>query len=201
MSLIKKIKKLFFPPPLKGAEEAFYLKDNKNYANYNVGIGSYGKPRVHDWKDETNLTIGKYCSIAKNVHILLGGEHHSDWVTTYPFMALTNEASHLELDKKSKGSVSIGSDVWIGMNSIILSGVNIGNGAIIGAGSVVTKDVPSYSIYAGNPAKLIRLRFSEEMIIALNEIAWWNWDEKKIIDNYEFLLTKNVAEFIIKHKK
>ena len=195
------IKKLFYKPALKSKGESFYLKDNPNYVKYNIGIGTYGKPRIQDWRDGTGLIIGNYCSIAKNVDILLGGEHHSDWITTYPFKTLSKNTEHFEMDKKSKCSVIIGNDVWIGMNSMILSGVHIGNGAIIGAGSVITKDVPSYSIYAGNPAKLIRFRFNEAIINELNDIAWWYWDEKKLADNYQFLLSKNVEEFIMKHKK
>lgn len=195
------IKKIFLTRPTRNVKENFYLKENANYSKYDIGIGTYGKPRISDWSDGTSLIIGNYCSIASNVNILLGGEHHSDWVTTYPFKTLKNESDHLETDKKSKGSVTIGNDVWIGMNSIILSGVHIGNGAIIGTGSVVTKDVPSYAIYAGNPARLIRFRFGEDIINELNEISWWHWNEDKIAKNYHLLLSENINDFIEKHRK
>ena len=116
-----------------------------------VGEFTYGKPIVHQWDETTRLKIGKFCSIAGNVHILLGGEHKTGHLTTYPFDVL--------IDGKptpSKGDVIIGNDVWIGENVTILSGVTIGDGAVIGAGSVVTKDIPANCFAAGNPCRVIR---------------------------------------------
>lgn len=83
----------------------------------------------------------------------------------------------------SKGNIIIGDDVWIGSNSVILSGVTIGRGSIIGAGSVVTMNIPNYSIVAGNPARVIKSRFSNEIVDYLEDLRWWEWDERKIIES------------------
>jgi len=93
-------------------------------------------------------------------------------------------------DIVSKGDIIIEDDVWIGSNSVILSGVKIGRGSIIGAGSVVTKNIPAYSIAVGNPAKVIKKRFSEQIINELEEIKWWSWSEVKIRQNKEFFNKK-----------
>ena len=99
----------------------------------------------------------------------------------------------------SKGNINIENDVWIGAYSTIMSGVKIGNGAVIGASSVVTKDIPPYAIVAGNPAKIIKYRFTEEQIVSLLKIEWWNWDEYKIKDESFDLWSNNIDEFIKKH--
>src|SRR5690606_25352240 len=103
--------------------------------------------------------IGKYCSIGQDVIILLGGEHHLDRITTYPFPAFWKEYANFESPGLSKGNVSIGNDVWIVTDVLILSGVSIGNGAVIGAKSLVTRDIPPYAIVGGVPAKIIKYRF------------------------------------------
>jgi len=172
-----------------------FMANNPTYEKYNIGVGSYGFPKIYDWGDEASLTIGKYCSVADNVSILLGGEHHSNWITTYPFNILNYSNSNID-DKKSKGNVTIGNDVWIGNNVLILSGVTIGDGAIIGAGSVVTKNVAPYQIVGGNPAKLIRKRFTDDQIAALLKISWWNWSDRKIQENIEDILSGNIENFI-----
>lgn len=149
-----------------------------------VGDFTYGTPVVHVWEQKTRLKIGKFCSIGGGVQILLGGEHHTDWVTTYPFDVLLDGE-----DTASKGDVIIGNDVWIGDNVTILSGVTIGDGAVIGAGSVVTKYVPSYEIFAGVPARFIRYRR-----IALNAhpLAWWDWPLEKIAEAYPLIRSGDV---------
>jgi len=126
--------------------------------------------------------IGSFTSIANNV-VIGGAKHPIDWVSTSPVFysgrdSVTKKFSNFDLNETKK--TIIGNDVWIGRSAIIISGVNIGNGAVIGAGAVVTKDVPPYAIFAGNPAKLIRFRFEDNIVIALKEIKWWNFDEKDI---------------------
>ena len=133
-----------------------------------VGDFTYGRPIVLQWDKHTRLKIGKFCSIAANVQIYLGGEHHTDWLTTYPFDVLLGEA-----ETPSKGDVTIGNDVWIGNNVQILSGVTIGDGAVIAAGAVVTKDVDPYTIVGGVPARRIKRR-------QFLKIAWWDWPLEKI---------------------
>ncbi len=164
-----------------------------------VGRHTYGNPTIKSWDDGARLTIGSFCSIAPGVTILLGGEHHTDWVSTFPFATAYPTPRALEEQRRTKGDVIIGNDVWIGLNSLILSGVTIGDGAVIGAGSVVTKDVPPYAIVGGNPAKLIRYRFAREEIDELMRISWWNWSDEKIIANLGLILSKNIKRFINTH--
>jgi len=176
-----------------------FSKDLKSLQSYKVGIGTYGQPRIISWNDGTTLEIGKYCSIADGVEIMLGGEHNYKCATTFPFKTLSKEffrqtntcIDNLPIDRRSKGDVIIGNDVWIGRKALILSGVKIGDGAIIGASSVVTKDVPDYAIVAGNPAKIIKYRFSKEKIMFLLNEKWWDWDISKIYENLPSLLSEN----------
>jgi acetyltransferase-like isoleucine patch superfamily enzyme len=153
---------------------------------FKVGDYTYGHPRVLSWSPHEKLTIGKFCSIADGVTILTGGQHDVGAVTTYPL--------HLGLEgvpdvwlrtmfkqpPAGKHGVTIGNDVWIGHNATILPGTTIGDGAVIGACSVVTKDVGAYEIVGGNPARLIRKRFCEETIAKLLRLCWWDWPEERI---------------------
>lgn len=155
-----------------------------------VGQHTYGTPNVYFWDDKTKMRIGKYCSIAENVVVLLGGEHRMDWVTTFPFNAFQEywpAARSIEGHPHSKGDIEIGNDVWVGHGAIILSGVRVGNGAVIGAGTVVTKDVDEYAIVSGNPGRFIRFRFDEETRAHLKDIAWWDWSDEKVNANLKYL--------------
>ena len=105
-------------------------------------------------------------------------------------------AKHIKAHPVSKGDVVIGNDVWIGRGVVILSGVRVGNGAVIGAGAVVTKDVPPYAIVAGNPARIIRYRFSPEQIEELEQIAWWSWPDKEIERAIPLLLSSDIEAFL-----
>src|SRR4030095_4167165 len=100
-----------------------------------------------------------------------------DWVTTYPFNVLDPRFAHISGHPRSKGDVAIGNDVWVGRAAVILSGVRVGAGAGIGAYALVTKDVPDYSIVGGNPARLLRMRFTPEIVAKLRDIRWWDWPE------------------------
>jgi acetyltransferase-like isoleucine patch superfamily enzyme len=150
-----------------------------------VGPYTYGVPNVLYWDYETKLEIGKYCSIAEGVTFILGGNHRVDWISTFHFQAFPKIWGNLDFPKdaiSSNGNITIKNDVWIGHGAIILSGVHVGNGAVIGAGSVVTKDVEDFAIVAGNPAKLIRFRFDEETRKEILESEWWN-DSKELVQS------------------
>jgi carbonic anhydrase/acetyltransferase-like protein (isoleucine patch superfamily) len=98
-----------------------------------------------------------------------------------------------------KGDITIENDVWIGAKSTIMSGVKIGNGAVIGATTTVTKDVPPYAIVVGNPGKIVKYRFTEKQIELLLKISWWNWNEDKIKREFKILWSSNINDFINKH--
>ncbi|MCL5282508.1 MAG: CatB-related O-acetyltransferase [Planctomycetes bacterium] len=166
------------------------------YPQYNIGRGTYGDLRVRSWGEGATLTMGAFCSVASGVQILLGGEHRPDWVTTYPFSVLWAKGRRLPGHPASKGDVVIGNDVWIGAEAMILSGVTIGDGAVIGARSVVTKDVPPYAIVGGNPARLIRMRFDEPTMARLQSLKWWTWDDARIEKLLPLLLSDNVEAFL-----
>ena len=142
------------------------------------------------------MTVGAFCSIAEGVKVFLGGEHRTDWVTTFPFNVLWQDASGIPGHPKSKGDVVIGNDVWVGTEALILSGVTIGDGAVVGARAVVAKDVPPYAIAAGNPASVVRKRFDEDTIAALLRIRWWDWEDTRLVKALPFLLSEKVTPFL-----
>ena len=162
-----------------------------------IDEGSYGIIKVISYGEKDGqLYIGKYCSMAKETTFLLGGEHEYKNIFTYPF-----KKRFLNQDEAfSKGNIVVEDDVWIGYGATILSGVTIGKGAIIGANSIVTKDVPPYSIYVGN--KVIKYRFEKDIIEKIMKIDLSKLTKEKIIDNINILYTeinnKNVDDIIEK---
>lgn len=185
LSMLRRLVRKIFgksKPVVKQPWEIFYTKEIFKDKPYEIGEYSYGNPIVY-FEGEGNLRIGKFCSIAfDSVKIFLGGNHRVDWTTTYPFNKIADfpEASHITGHPCSKGDVVIGNDVWIGMNATILSGVTIGDGAVVAAHAVVTKDVPPYAIVAGNPACVVKMRFSDDVIKHLLELKWWDWPIEKV---------------------
>ena len=171
---------------LKVLRDACILQQSK-WTNDLIECGefTYGIPIVHQWDNTTRLKVGKFCSIGGNVQILLGGEHHTEWITTYPFDVLLGDAK-----AKSKGDVIIGNDVWIGDDVMILSGVTIGDGAVIGARAVVTKDVEPYTIVCGTPARKIRSRTWISM-------KWWDWPLEKIAHAIPMLMQEDPVPLVV----
>ena len=168
----------------------------KKFPQYNIGKGSYGNPEIFSWKGGAKLEIGAYCSIAENVKIFLGGEHRTDWVTTYPFNSFWECAKSIKGHPTTKGDVIIGNDVWIGHGAVILSGVTIETGAVIGCSAVVAKNIPSYCIAGGNPAVVIKKRFAENIIERLLKSKWWELDEAFLEKHIPLLLSSKVEEFL-----
>jgi len=151
--------------------------------------------------NKDRLIIGKFCSIACGAKFIFNSANHTQKsLSTYPFPIFFEEWN---LDKANvasawdnKGDIIIGNDVWIGYEAVILSGVHIGDGAIIGTRAVVTKDVPPYSVVGGIPAKEIKKRFDENTIMKLQKIQWWNWSYDKIQQNLPFIMNGEVDKLI-----
>jgi acetyltransferase-like isoleucine patch superfamily enzyme len=163
------------------------------------GKYTYGKLTINWQNNDANLVVGNFCSIASNVNVYLGGNHRTDWVTTYPFGHIHTNIFNM-FDgvghASTKGNIIIGNDVWIGSNVTIMSGVTIGDGVVIANNSHVVKNIEPYSLVGGNPAKLIKYRFTKEQIEKLLEIKWWYWDDEKINKFTPLLCNNDIDEFI-----
>lgn len=144
------------------------------------------------------LIIGKFCAIAKGIEFVMNGANHRMCsVTTYPFNIMGGgweQFTPTLADLPLKGDTVVGNDVWIGQNVTVMPGVNIGDGAIIAANSVVTKDIPAYCIAGGNPCKIIKRRFDDELIAYLQEIKWWDWSPEKIFANLKALCSGDLEQ-------
>lgn len=161
-----------------------------------IGDFTYGSPRIIAFNKETMLSIGKFCSIASDVVFILGGNHRMDWCTTYPFNTRMEKFQCIEGHPYSNGDIVVGNDVWIGTGAKIMSGVNIGDGAVIAAYSVVTKDVSPYCIVGGIPAKTIRKRFDDVTIERLIKCKWWDLEDEKIADLVPVLQSNKIEELL-----
>lgn len=170
-----------------------------------VGRHTYGPLTVLRWESPgEGLDIGSFCSIASGVKFILGGGHDLNTLSTYPFR---HYFSGEDIVATTKGRVRISDDVWIGTDATILSGVSIGQGAVIAARSLVTGDVPAYAVVGGNPAKVIRYRFSPEIINILKQVDYSIYDERVIKEHLQELVehlddksADEVAEIISKFK-
>ena len=166
-----------------------FISDPRQFAQNNV---LYHYPINHE-----RLIIGKFCSIACGVKFLFNCANHTlKSLSTYTFPLFYEdwelEKSNVASAWDNKGDIVIGNDVWIGFEAVILAGVKIGDGAIIGTRAVVTKDVPPYSIVGGIPAKVIRKRYSPDIIEQLLSLRWWDWTKDKIKRNLPFIMAGNI---------
>ena len=150
-----------------------------------VGKGTYGPINVEMSRHDTYLKIGNFCSIANGVTFVLSAEHNTSLISTYPFKVLYTKTAQSEA--LAKGDIVVDDDVWIGYGATILSGVHIGQGAVIAAGAIVTKDVEPYQIAAGVPAKPIKYRFDKEMIDELLKVDFSALDRETIEKNIDTL--------------
>ena len=158
-----------------------YVIINKDCLIYDSAIGRYSY--LSSGCLVSNAKIGSFCSIGQKL-LCSTANHPSDWVSTSPvFYSVKNQCGFAFADKDyfvEFKNIEIGNDVWIGNDVNILGGVKIGNGAIIATGAVVVSDVPDYAIYGGVPAKLIKYRFNEEIILELLKLKWWDWSVEKL---------------------
>lgn len=198
--------------PRTSDNQTVYLKNVVTNANIEIGDYTMYNDFVQNPLDfeknnvlyhypinKDKLKIGKFCSIACGAKFLFTSANHKmRSLSTYPFPIFFEEWG---LDVKNicdawdnKGDIVIGNDVWIGYEAVILSGVTIGDGAIIGSRAVVTKDVEPYTIVGGVPAKSIRKRFDDKTILKLENIRWWNWDEKQIRKGIQAIQSGNIIE-------
>lgn len=190
---------------LKYSQVKWYLRNTHNktrMGNYfpselvSVGKWTYGKLIVHHFECEgEGMQIGNYCSIGPDVEFFLGGEHHPKYVSNYPFaLYLPKCEQYAKEDRTTKGKIVVDDDVWIGARTIILSGVHIGQGAIIGAGSVVAKDVPPYAIF-GN-GKVIKYRFEQDVIDELIKIDYSKIETEDIQEHLQDFYTADVKNAV-----
>lgn len=196
--------------PRTGDKQTIYLKNVIN--NPNISVGEYtmyndfvNDPTLFEQNNvlyhypinKDKLIIGKFCSIACGAKFLFNSANHNlNSLSTYPFPLFFEEwnlkRENVTESWNNKGNIVIGNDVWIGYEAVIMAGVTIGDGAIIGTRAVVTKDVPPYTIVGGVPAKIIRKRFSDEVISKLLEIKWWDWERDRIERNIEAIKSGDI---------
>lgn len=165
-----------------------------NYANViESSIGRYSS--IGKYSNLYYVNMGSFCSISWNVSIG-ATQHNIHYLTTHAFPYISM-FDFTDSDNRKKTKTNIGHDVWIGTGAIIMPGITIGNGAIIGAGSIVTKDVLAYSIVVGNPATILRMRFENDIIENLENLKWWDWSTEKI-DNHLYLFQEKITTENIK---
>ncbi len=190
--------------PISGYDKEIYVKPTVKNQNIIVGDFTYiadsdfesHVTHHYEWNGD-KLIIGKFCQIAAGVEFIMNGANHQmNAVSTFPFYTLEGwdmDPPALS-DLPLKGDTVIGNDVWIGQNAVILPGVSIGDGSIIGVNSVVGNDVEPYTIVAGNPAKILRKRFDEELIDLLLKFRWWDKSVEEINDLIPILTCGDLAK-------
>lgn len=199
--------------PRTGDRDTVYLRNVIQDPSISVGEFTIYNDFVHDPRlfEKNNvlyhypvngdrLIIGKFCSIACGAKFLFNSANHSlASLSTYPFPIFYEEwglnIQDVATAWDNKGDIVIGNDVWIGYEAVVLAGVTIGDGAVIGARAVVTKDVPPYAVVGGVPARLIRRRFPDDTISALLALKWWDWPADKIKPRLSALQAGQIEEF------
>lgn len=167
-----------------------------------MGRYSYGRPRVRwYWGDDASVRIGHYTSIADDVLLMIGGGHPTGWVSTFPFRARFSQQGRYEDGSPEPAQdIVVGSDVWIGRGARILAGVQIGDGAVVGAYSVVAKDVRPYAVVVGNPAREIRRRFGDDHVARLLRLRWWDWPDEDVRAAIPLLNSDRIEEFLQRYE-
>jgi virginiamycin A acetyltransferase len=197
--------------PMPGFSQVCFIQNT--VSNPNISIGDY--TYYDDPEDSENfernvlyhfpfvgdrLIIGKFCALARGIKFIMNGANHAmNGFSTYPFSIFGKGWEIVDPPPEAlpyKGDTIVGNDVWIGYEALIMPGGKIGDGAIVAAKSVVVGNVEPYTIVGGNPARVIRQRFSDEVIAALLEIAWWNWDIEKITRNLEKIVGADIEALL-----
>ncbi len=195
--------------PIQDYDKVIFLKNHIQAKNIHIGDYTYfddrryGPEKFEDYNvlynydfSKVKLVIGKFCAIAAETRFIMTGDHKLDAISTYPFPIFGNgwEEAFDIYDLPVKGDIIVGNDVWFGYDSLIKNGVTIGNGAIIATRAVVVKDVPPYAIVAGNPAKVVKMRFDDKTIERLQHISWWDWDISKINQHLKLICNLDIDQ-------
>jgi virginiamycin A acetyltransferase len=194
--------------PIAGQRRVVFVRPLVRSANVEVGEYTYydseGDPLAFE-RDAVlyafgpeRLIIGRFCAIASGVRFLMPGANHADrGPSTFPFGIFGppwDTTMDIVMSAPSRGDTVVGHDVWLGYSALVLPGVTIGHGAVVAAGSVVARDVPPYAVLAGNPARVVRSRFSEEDVERLLRAAWWDWPIELVTANARTIMTGTAAE-------
>ena len=196
----------FFDSPFKGIP----LTEQVTNPNIKVGRYSYYSGYYHghsfddcarylmpDRDDVDKLIIGSFCSIGTGVSFVMAGNqgHRHDWITSFPFFFMDEEPAFADAINayQPAGDTVIGNDVWIGAEAMIMPGIKVGDGAVIGSRALVTKNVEPYTIVGGNPAKVIKQRFSDDEIEKLLEMKWWDWSQEQLEGAMPLLCSGDIA--------
>lgn len=196
----------FFDSPFKGIP----LTEQVTNPNIKVGRYSYYSGYYHghsfddcarylmpDRDDVDKLIIGSFCSIGTGVSFVMAGNqgHRHDWITSFPFFFMDEEPAFADAINayQPAGDTVIGNDVWIGAEAMIMPGIKVGDGAVIGSRALVTKNVEPYTIVGGNPAKVIKQRFSDDEIEKLLEMKWWDWSQEQLKGAMPLLCSGDIA--------
>ena len=200
--------------PVKNHTNVVFLKNIVKNKNILVGKYTYyaGENKIDGLNFEKHVThhydfygdkliIGNFCALGKGINFIMNGANHRmDGISTYPFYIFGPQNEQWKKSMPNlkqlpfKGNTIIGNDVWIGENCVILPGVKIGDGVIIGCNAVVANDIPPYAIAAGNPAKVIKYRFTKSEIMNLQDLKWWDWSDEKITKNLHLIYSKGLLE-------
>lgn len=196
----------YFDSPFKGVP----LTEQVTNPNIKVGRYSYYSGYYHghsfdecarylmpDRDDVDKLIIGSFCSIGTGVSFVMAGNqgHRHDWITSFPFFFIDEEPAFADAINayQPAGDTVIGNDVWIGAEAMIMPGIKVGDGAVIGSRALVTKNVEPYTIVGGNPAKVIKQRFSDDEVEKLLEMKWWDWSQEQLKGAMPLLCSGNIA--------
>lgn len=195
------------PHPMKGFPQVCFIRNVVKNPNIIVGEYTYYDDPDGPGQFERNvlyhypfigdrLIIGRFCAIARGAKFIMNGANHKlSGISTYPFQIFAQGWEHAERDPDQmplKGDTVIGNDVWIGYEALVMPGVHIGNGAVVASRAVVTCDVPGYAIAGGNPARILRMRFTPADIATLERIAWWDWPAERITRHLEAIVAGDV---------